>query len=83
VDGRATPVTYSIQVFQEVLDPGTTYEKPGLKSAAGQLSDLKPADAAKAIGHKLQLALENGQRSEVTVVNASGAFQVVGPLNSL
>jgi len=80
VDGRETPVRYTIRIFQEMLNAGTGREVPGLKSAAGQLLDLKPADAAKAVGHTLQLALEDGQRSDVIVIDATGAFQVNGPI---
>jgi hypothetical protein len=80
VDGRETPVRYIIKIFQEMLRDGTGREVPGLRSAAGQLLDLKPTDATRAIGHTAQLILQDGQRSEVIVTDATGAFQVSGSL---
>jgi hypothetical protein len=80
VDGRETPIRYTIRIFQEMLDLGAGREVPGLKSAAGQLSELKPADAAKLVGHTARLALDDGQMPEVIVTDLSGAFQVNDPL---
>jgi len=80
VDGRETPVRYSIKIFQEMLRDGTGREVPGLRSAAGQLFDLRPTDTARAIGHTVQLTLQNGQRSEVILTDATGAFQVSGSI---
>jgi hypothetical protein len=80
IDGRVTPVRYSIKIFQEMLQDNTGREVPGLRSAAGQLLDLKPTDAARAIGHAVQLTLQDGQRSEVIVTDATGAVQVSGSI---
>lgn len=80
VDGRETPVRYSIKIFQEMLRGGTGREVPGLRSAAGQLFDLKPTDTAKAIGRTVHLILQDGQRPEVIVTDATGAFQVSGAI---
>jgi hypothetical protein len=80
IDGRETPIKYTIRIFQEMLDLGAGREVPGLQSAAGQLSELKPAEVAKLVGQKVRLSLDGEQKAEVIVTDLTGAFQVSGPI---
>ncbi len=80
IDGRETPIKYTIRIFQEMLDLGSGKEVPGLQSAAGQLTELKPTEAAKLVGQKVRLSLDGGQKAEVIVTDPTGAFQVSGSI---
>ena len=67
IDGRETPIRYTIRIFQEILDLGSGKEVPGLKSAAGELRELKPTDTAKLLGQTVKLVLSDGQKPDVVV----------------
>jgi len=80
IDGRPTPIRYVVKIFQEMLEADTGRQVPGLKSAVGQLLDLRAPDAAKAIGRTVQLVLHDGRKCDVILMAPSGAFQVSGPI---
>jgi hypothetical protein len=79
LEGHQTPVKYIIRIFQEMLTAGTG-EVPGLLSAAGQLLELKPADAVKTRGITVKLTLNDGRKCDVIVTDQAGSFQVSGPI---
>lgn len=79
IDGHAVPVKYTVWIFQETLNVDGR-SVPGLMSATGKFSDLKAADAVRAVGRSSQLILEDRKKSDVVLTDADGAFLVSGPI---
>lgn len=81
IDGRVTPVKYTVWIFQEMLDVGAGKAAiPGLKSANGKFEDLRTIDAIRAVGRTGQLALQDGRRLDVILTGTDGTFLVSGQI---
>lgn len=79
VEGRTTPVLYTVSIFQEMLDGGAGKTVPGLKSANGKFDGLK--DAVKAVGRSSQLILQDGRKCDVILTGLDGTFLVSGQIS--
>jgi hypothetical protein len=80
IEGRATPVKYTVWIFQEMLEVGPGKTIPGLKSANGKFEDLKAIDAVRAVGRNGQLTLQDGRTCDVILTGTDGAFLVSGQI---